>query len=378
MSVASNLERQMLALINDERAKAGLPPVRLELRLNDAAEDHSTWMLRTNTFDHGGAGGSRPLDRMQSAGFEFSGSWVAAENIAIRYAPDPAKLGQEVIAMHNSLMNSPGHRANILNPDVKYVGIGIETGSYNSGSSDWPAIIVTQNFALTSAPVQLDTGVSPSPTPPTPSTPVEMIVQAGTVGDGGEDWFKLKAGQAGVLDGRGGDDRLTGQNGNDTLYGRADNDTLYGGKGHDTLIGGYGTDSLYGGYGADTLDGGRDNDILFGGYGQDILKGGTNDDRLFGGGGRDTLAGGAGDDTLTGGNGSDKFVFFAGTDRVTDFEDVDQIVLRNASTIKGYYDLKTNHMTQSGNDVVIDDGLGNILILEDTQLSDLDRDHFLI
>ena len=64
------------------------------------------------------------------------------------------------------------------------------------------------------------------------------------VGDGGEDWFKLKAGQAGVLDGRGGDDRLVGQDGNDTLFGRADNDTLLGGKGHDNLVGGYGNDTI--------------------------------------------------------------------------------------------------------------------------------------
>ncbi len=58
MSQADDLERQMLDLINAERATRGLDPVQLELRLNASAEDHSTWMLAVDIFSHTGSGGS--------------------------------------------------------------------------------------------------------------------------------------------------------------------------------------------------------------------------------------------------------------------------------------------------------------------------------
>ena len=90
MSVASDLERQMLALINDERTSRGLDPIQLERRLNVSAEDHSEWMRDKDTFSHTGEGGSSPTERMHDAGFVLSGSWRTAENIAwqsIRGAP---------------------------------------------------------------------------------------------------------------------------------------------------------------------------------------------------------------------------------------------------------------------------------------------------
>jgi len=82
MSKANDLERQMLDLINGERTALGLNPLTLELRLNDSSEDHSSWMLNTNTFSHTGINGSSPGDRMRDASFTFSGSWTWGENVA--------------------------------------------------------------------------------------------------------------------------------------------------------------------------------------------------------------------------------------------------------------------------------------------------------
>lgn len=76
MSVASTFERQMLDLINAERANAGVAPLTLERRLNDASEDHSLWMDESLNFSHTGVGGSDPGDRMRAAGFEFEGQWT--------------------------------------------------------------------------------------------------------------------------------------------------------------------------------------------------------------------------------------------------------------------------------------------------------------
>ncbi|WP_170762127.1 CAP domain-containing protein [Ruegeria lacuscaerulensis] len=159
MSTASTFEQEMLALINAERTSRGLNPLQLETRLNDSSEDHSTWMLNTDTFSHTGSGGSSATQRMEGAGFDFSGNWRSGENIAWQSERGADGISDDVAQLHQSLMNSPGHRANILNPDYEYIGIGIEEGDYNG----WDAVMVTQNFASTDAAVVLDNGNVPTP-----------------------------------------------------------------------------------------------------------------------------------------------------------------------------------------------------------------------
>jgi len=161
MSFASDLEVQMLMLINAERAAVGLDPVQLELDLNEAAEDHSEWMISTDTFSHTGVGGSNPGDRMRDAGFTFANSWTWGENVAWQSIRGAAGFEDDVINLHNALMNSAGHRANILNPNFDYIGIGITVGEYDG----WTGIFVTQNFARTGAEVSLDPS-DPSVSPP--------------------------------------------------------------------------------------------------------------------------------------------------------------------------------------------------------------------
>ncbi|WP_170602926.1 CAP domain-containing protein [Ruegeria arenilitoris] len=154
MSEASSLEREMLNLINSERVSRGLDPVQLELRLNAAAEEHSDWMLETGTFSHTGEGDSSATQRIRESGFVLSGSWSTAENIAWQSQRGVPGFSDDVVNLHDSLMNSDGHRANILNPALAYIGIGIEIGTFQGV----PAVMVTQNFARTSAGVQLDEG----------------------------------------------------------------------------------------------------------------------------------------------------------------------------------------------------------------------------
>ena len=203
MSQASVLERQMLELINAERTSRGLNPVQLELRLNDSAEDHSEWMLQQDVFSHTGAGGSSAGDRMEDAGFVFSGSWTWAENIAWQSERGAPGLADDVIDLHNSLMNSPGHRANILNANVEVIGIGIEQGNFNG----WDAVMVTQNFARTSAQVQLDTGLRRRLRRRSTAAAARRPHHAG------DDVLTLSS--AGTLSGLDGDDTLTGSGGND-------------------------------------------------------------------------------------------------------------------------------------------------------------------
>ncbi|GAA6201814.1 calcium-binding protein [Aquicoccus sp. SU-CL01552] len=147
--------------------------------------------------------------------------------------------------------------------------------------------------------------------------------------------------------------------------------------GNDTLIGSAVANRLEGRGGADTLTGRGGKDSLFGEEGRDKLFGGGGSDKLYGGKGNDRLDGGAGNDFMNGGLGADDFVFSAGQDRVKGFSGKDQVDLGNAVGIKGFYDLKTNHMEAKGDDVVITDADGNTMTLLDTDLASLDKGDFI-
>ena len=84
MSLANELEQQMLDLINQERTNANLAPLTFNSALNDASEDHSTWMLDTDTFSHTGQGGSSAGDRIVDAGYALEGNWTWAKTSAGR------------------------------------------------------------------------------------------------------------------------------------------------------------------------------------------------------------------------------------------------------------------------------------------------------
>ncbi|WP_244627567.1 CAP domain-containing protein [Microvirga tunisiensis] len=154
MSQATAYEQFMLELVNRERAKTGAQPLAFNGTLNESADSHSNWMIATDTFSHTGLGSSSPHERMIQAGYAFSGSWTSAENIAWVSTRAPAGLQDEVELLHANLMNSPGHKANILNGTFREIGIGFDTGPYQS----WDGAFVTQNFAMSGTKVYL-TGV---------------------------------------------------------------------------------------------------------------------------------------------------------------------------------------------------------------------------
>lgn len=200
-----------------------------------------------------------------------------------------------------------------------------------------------------------------------------------------------------ILTGDTGRNELKGGDGNDTLDGKAGDDTLHGGKGNDTLTGGSGADVLNGAAGADVLNGGGDDDTLNGGGGNDVadggggndllngnngddtLNGGAGADRISGGAGKDRIRGDAGDDRLTGGDGADRFIFADGfgKDVIVDFETgADRINLASVTGITDFADLGADHMTQSGADVIISDGIDEIR-LRDVQLGDFTASDFI-
>jgi uncharacterized protein YkwD len=109
-------EQAMLDLVNQERTSRGLVALTMDEPLRDVARLHADDMFARGYFAHNTPEGVDPFERMREAGIVFG---IAGENLALAPTLDMA---------HNGLMNSPGHRANILRPEFRKVGIGVLDG----------------------------------------------------------------------------------------------------------------------------------------------------------------------------------------------------------------------------------------------------------
>jgi len=146
---ADDFVDKVFARTNQERNRAGLPPLTLNPLLTAAAEAHSQDMAQHHKMDHTGSDGSSPFDRMTRAGYKWS---YAEENVAS--GPNTPEEAMD------TWMKSPGHRANILNPKIQEIGIA--RSQANDGTYYW-----TQNFGT---PADGSPHSTPTP-PPSPGTP---------------------------------------------------------------------------------------------------------------------------------------------------------------------------------------------------------------
>jgi uncharacterized protein YkwD len=125
----AGLEAQVFAIVNTERAKNGCRALSMDSRLTAAARKHSADMAARGYFDHTTPEGVKFATRISNEGYRWSG---AGENIA---------KGQRTPAdVMTSWMNSPGHRANILNCGFRDIGVGVAADSRG-------ALVWTQDFA---------------------------------------------------------------------------------------------------------------------------------------------------------------------------------------------------------------------------------------
>ena len=121
---APSAVQQVVDLTNARRAEHGLGALAVDGLLNNAAQGHSNDQAAADKMSHTGTDGSNPGDRIARAGYGFS-AW--GENVAAGY-PDAAS------AM-NGWMNSPGHRANILNGNFTQIGVGLASAA--DGTTYW-------------------------------------------------------------------------------------------------------------------------------------------------------------------------------------------------------------------------------------------------
>ena len=351
MSQATAFEQLMLELVNAARARTGAQPLAFNSALNTSADRHSDWMIAADTFSHTGSGGSSPTQRMTKAGYKFSGAWASAENIAWASTRAPSGYQDEVQLLHKNLMNSPGHKANILKGTFREIGIGFDTGAFQG----WNGAFVTENFARSGSKIFL-TGVALDDRDGdrfydvgeglgglTVTAVGSSGVRTATTGAAGGYSLALSAGTYKVTFSGGGItpvtktvtigaknvkldlvDPATGAAAAQAISGTSVGNTLNGTSGADTIKGYAGADTVY-------VRGGSDK--LYGGAGNDRISGQAGNDRLYGEDGKDVLNGGAGNDALRGGAGADSFRFRDqwGADTVSDFQNgSDRIDLRGA------------------------------------------------
>lgn len=131
VSTASEMEKEVLEIVNQERTSRGLKPLTWAEDLANVARAHSRDMINRNFFSHTNPDGQSPFDRIKANGISYR---AAAENIA--YGQKNAQ------AVMNSWMNSSGHRANILNANLKEIGIGAVKNQ--NGTIYWTQVFVTR------------------------------------------------------------------------------------------------------------------------------------------------------------------------------------------------------------------------------------------
>ncbi len=128
LSADDKIVKEVVTLVNQERAKQGLAPLKENVKLSTVARTKSEDMAKNNYFSHTSPTYGSPFDMMKQFGITYS---AAGENIA---------MGQPTAAsVMDGWMNSPGHKANILSKDFTEIGVGIAKNA--NGSIYW-----TQQF----------------------------------------------------------------------------------------------------------------------------------------------------------------------------------------------------------------------------------------
>jgi len=306
ISSQDQFDQQLLNLVNQYRSRFGRNALSLSQKLDQAADKFSNRMASGNFFSHTDpSDGSTPGSRIRVEG--YSGGWTG-ENIA---------AGRNTAAaVFQQWIDSPPHRANILNSNFTHMGIGYAYNANSTYGHYW-----TQTFGAgdSNPGVYRPEGNTPAPTP-TPSQPGPNVAsmyehmnyggRSLSFGAAGDYDFptlnqhsfndiasSLRVGQGYAVEAY----EHAGFQGASTIF---SGDVQYTGAGLNDLI------SSIRIYRATT---GSDlQDVLTGSASNDLLSGLNANDQLFGNAGNDKLLGGAGNDTLIGGDGNDFLDGFSG------------------------------------------------------------------
>jgi len=122
-------ENEVIRLVNIQRGNIGLPKLSTNWQLSRIARYKSQDMINKNYFSHISPTYGSPFNMMENFGLKFS---AAGENIA---------MGQQTpSSVVTAWMNSPGHKANILNPSYTQIGVGLAKNS--NGTCYWTQMFI--------------------------------------------------------------------------------------------------------------------------------------------------------------------------------------------------------------------------------------------
>jgi hypothetical protein len=157
---------QLLAATNEQRVANGSEPLTVNLKLNSAAQSKADDMIARNYWSHNTPDGKEPWIFFDAAGYKY---FKAGENLAYGFSTSNATV--------SGWMNSPSHKANLLDPDFTEVGFGFKNGTdYNDSG---PETVVVAEYGR---PQVLASGSSaPTPQASQPEAVPEKISAAPTL-----------------------------------------------------------------------------------------------------------------------------------------------------------------------------------------------------
>lgn len=158
----------LLSGTNNQRTANGLGSLALNSLLSQAAQTKANDMVTRDYWSHNTPDGQTPWTFIVATGYSYQ---TAGENLAYGFSTAPDTI--------TGWMNSPGHRANILNTTFTEVGFGVANGPNYQGSGAQTVVVAMYALPVGAAPA---TPVTPTPTPaPTPApTPTPNTTTATT------------------------------------------------------------------------------------------------------------------------------------------------------------------------------------------------------
>jgi hypothetical protein len=214
---------EVLNLTNQFRAKNNLPGLKLNAELRASAQTHSKNMAQQDFFSHTGKDGSQAWDRAKRVGYEAN---AMGENIAAGQTTPKAVV--------DGWINSPGHRANLLNAKYTELGVGYFLLQNDTGKINYKHYW-TQVFG--------SGDTNPASNLPRSRATVSNLSARAATGSSATIGSSRTLGVTQVRSPEG-DLFLTGSAGDETLVGGDRNDRLNGGGGVDVLTGGTGADQF--------------------------------------------------------------------------------------------------------------------------------------
>ncbi|MCX6729978.1 MAG: CAP domain-containing protein [Candidatus Portnoybacteria bacterium] len=148
---------ELIEMTNQARIEQGLEPLTVSSKLSEAAEKKAMDMINQNYFSHTSPDGLSPWYWVSNAGYKYS---TAGENLAKDFS--------ESEYVHQAWMNSPSHKANILNKNYQDIGVAVLRGNINGRETTvavqfFGKIIATKTVATTTKTTTKKTAVAPKP-----------------------------------------------------------------------------------------------------------------------------------------------------------------------------------------------------------------------